>query len=62
MTLNNFKSEDLKAEYSAIYRTKKEYEEYFKAFNFDIKETSLLLDEKSGARKETNAQYWILRG
>ena len=62
MTLNNFKSEDLKAQYSAIYRTKKEYEEYFKAFNFDIKETNLLLDEKSGARKETNAQYWILRG
>ena len=60
--MNNFESDDLKTEYSAIYRTKSEYEEYFKNAQFDIKETNLLLDEKSGARKETNARYWILRG
>ena len=24
--------------------------------------TDLLLDNKSGAREETNAQYWILKG
>lgn len=54
LTLNKFESKDLKTDYSAIYRTKQEYEEYFK--------TDLLLDNKSGAREETNAQYWILKG
>ncbi len=61
LTLNNFESKDLKTNYSAIYRTKQEYEEYIKANNFDIIKTDLLLDNKSGAREETNAQYWILR-
>lgn len=30
LTLNKFESKDLKTDYSAIYRTKQEYEEYFK--------------------------------
>ena len=62
LTLNQFESKDLKTNYNAIYRTKKEYEEYFKTNGFDIIKTDLLLDNKSGAREETNAQYWILKG
>lgn len=62
LTLNQFESKDLKTNYNAIYRTKQEYEEYFKTNKFDIIKTDLLLDNKSGAREETNAQYWILRG
>lgn len=49
-------------DYSAIYRTKQEYEEYFKTNAFNIIKTDLLLDNKSGAREETNAQWWILKG
>ena len=62
LTLNQFESKDLKTNYNAIYRTKQEYEEYFKTNGFDIIKTDLLLDNKSGAREETNAQYWILKG
>ena len=62
LTLNKFESKDLQTNYNAIYRTKQEYEEYFKTNNFDIIKTDLLLDNKSGAREETNAQYWILKG
>ncbi len=62
LTLNKFESKDLKTNYNAIYRTKQEYEEYFKTNKFDIIKTDLLLDNKSGAREETNAQYWILKG
>lgn len=62
LTLNQFESKDLKTNYNAIYRTKQEYEEYFKTNEFDIIKTDLLLDNKSGAREETNAQYWILKG
>lgn len=62
LTLNKFESKDLKTDYSAIYRTKQEYEEYFKTNAFNIIKTDLLLDNKSGAREETNAQYWILKG
>ena len=62
LTLNQFESKDLKTNYNAIYRTKQEYEEYFKTNKFDIIKTDLLLDNKSGARDETNAQYWILKG
>ena len=62
LTLNKFESKDLQTNYNAIYRTKQEYEEYFKTNKFDIIKTDLLLDNKSGAREETNAQYWILKG
>ena len=62
LTLNQFESKDLKTNYNAIYRTKQEYEEYFKTNKFDMIKTDLLRDNKSGAREETNAQYWILKG
>ena len=62
LTLDNFKSKALKANYSAIYRTKAEYEEYYKQNDFRVLKTDLLLDDETGGRKETNAQYWILKG
>ena len=62
LTLNNFESKDLKTNYSAIYRTKAEYEEYYRQAGFRILKTDLLLDDEIGGRKETNAQYWLLRG
>ena len=62
LTLNKFESKDLQTNYNAIYRTRQEYEEFFKTSGFDIIKTDLLLDNKSGAREETNAQYWILKG
>ena len=62
LTLNNFESKDLKANYSAIYRTKAEYEKYYKQNGFRVLKTDLLLDDEIGGRKETNAQYWILKG
>lgn len=60
LTLNQFSSKELNTSYNAIYRTKQEYEHFYK--NFDIIKTDLLLDKNLGAREETNAQYWILRG
>lgn len=59
LTLDKFESKELKSNYSAIYRTQAEYEQYFK--DFDIIKTDLLLDDEIGGRKETNARYWIGR-
>ena len=61
LTLNNFESKELKTNYSAIYRTKTEYEEYFKRHNLEILDTNLFLDDETGGRKETNARYWLLK-
>lgn len=62
LTLDNFFSDDLKSEYSAIYRTVSEYETYFNSAlcSLNVKGKGLLLDEKSGARTETNAMYWLI--
>lgn len=63
MTLDNFYSNELKTNYSAIYRTKTEYESYLKSVLYDYKilNSGFLLDDKIGARKETNAFYWFLK-
>ena len=61
-TLDNFKSEALNANYSAIYRMSSEYEKIFNDLKFNIINTNLLLDDKIGARQETNARYWLLKG
>jgi 2-polyprenyl-3-methyl-5-hydroxy-6-metoxy-1,4-benzoquinol methylase len=61
LTLNNFESKELKTNYSAIYRTKSEYEEYFKRHNLEILDANLFLDDETGGRKETNARYWLLK-
>jgi hypothetical protein len=65
LTLKDFDSKELKVKYSAIYRTRNEYEAFF-AKNlpeFVIMEngSALLLDKDSGAREETNARYWLMR-
>lgn len=59
LTLNNFESKELKTNYSAIYRTQNEYEQYLN--EFEILKTDLLLDDKTGARQETNARYWVMK-
>lgn len=62
LTLKDFDSDDLDSKYSAIYRTSQEYEGIMKKKlpEFKIKKTDLLLDESTGARKETNARFWFL--
>ena len=63
LTLDNFYSNDLRQNYSAIYRTIPEYENLLLQYcmNFKILASGLLLDSKTGNRKETNAAYWILK-
>lgn len=64
LTLKDFPSEALKADYHGIYRTPEDYEAYFRSIflpeGFGMADTHLLLDEKIGAKKETNQQYWLL--
>ena len=62
LTLKNFYSQKLDTEYNAIYRTKSEYEYYFKNIlkDYKIQNTDLLLDKDIGAKEETNAQYWFM--
>ncbi len=63
LTLKDFHSEELQAEYNAIYRTPKEYEALFKNClpQAEIVSSKLILDETTGARKETNQMYWLLQ-
>lgn len=61
LTLNNFESKELKTNYSAIYRTQDEYEDYFQKHGLEILSTDLFLNDETGGRKETNARYWLLR-
>ncbi|MBP7828231.1 MAG: methyltransferase domain-containing protein [Verrucomicrobia bacterium] len=64
LTLKDFPSEALRADYHGIYRTPEEYEAYFRAIflpaGFGVASTQLLLNEEIGAKKETNQQYWLL--
>ena len=63
LTLNKFYSDELDKLYSSIYRVPEDYENLIKQYlqNYEILKSDLLLNEKTGARKETNAKYWILR-
>ena len=62
LTLKGFYSDELNTQYSAIYRTKEEYEDYLKSFlpAYKARHAGLLLEDDTGARKETNAFYWFL--
>ncbi len=62
LTLKDFHSDELQTEYNAIYRTAQEYEEFMATHlpNAKIISSNLLLDKSTGARKETNQQYWLL--
>ncbi len=63
LTLKDFPSETLKADYHGIYRPPEEYEEIFRTLlvsaGFRLTHTSMLLRADIGARKETNQQYWF---
>ena len=63
LTLKDIYSKELDTQYNAIYRIKSEYECYFKNIltDYKIQSTDLLLDKDTGAREETNAQYWFLQ-
>ncbi|HSQ97623.1 MAG TPA: class I SAM-dependent methyltransferase [Rickettsiales bacterium] len=65
LTLKNFYSEELKSNYSAIYRTKEEYEELFDRYfiknNFKLQKSDILLKGNLANRKETNQMYWIFK-
>lgn len=63
LTLDKFYSEELDTNYSAIYRTPQEYEGFMSEFlsEYEIVKSELMLDKETGARKETNAQYWFLK-
>lgn len=63
LTLSDFYSEELKCLYSAIYRTP---EEYKMLLNKNIHKTKIiaedyLLTPEIGARKETNAYYYLIQ-
>ncbi len=62
LTLKDFYSDNLNSYYSAIYRTKDEYNDFIKKYltNFKVRNEGILLDNKTGARAETNAYYWFL--
>ena len=63
LTLKDFYSKELDTQYNAIYRTKEEYESYFQNIlpEYKIQNSNLLLDKETGAREETNAQYWFIK-
>lgn len=64
LTLNKFYSENLESEYSAIYRTEKEYHEFFEVlynegFRLNVSEEFFYEDIK--AQKETRQWMFVLR-
>lgn len=63
LTLKDFFSKELQSSYNAIYRMISEYENSFmkQLSNFTVLEKGLMLDDKKGARSETNAEYWFLK-
>lgn len=64
LTLSDFPSEALQAEYSSIYRTKEEYQGFFQpleAAGFVIKEQNYYPAKLGRARAETNSMYTIFR-
>lgn len=64
LTLKDFFSDELSANYNAIYRTIGEYVSYFEdylfAHGFRLIKTDLLLTPELGAREETNQAYFLL--
>lgn len=63
LTLKDFFSKELQSSYNAIYRKISEYENCFikQLSNFTVLEKALMLDDKNGARSETNAEYWFIK-
>lgn len=57
LTLNKFESKDLKTDYSAIYRTKQEYEEYFKTNAFNKQIYCLIINLVQEKKQTLNIGY-----
>ena len=59
LSLNKFYSQELNCDYSAIYRTKNEYEEYFENHlkTYKIANNGLLIKQN----KETSPMYWFFK-
>lgn len=63
LTLKDFYSEELKADYNAIYRNKDEIMSFLHIFTvkgFEVKQEGFLFDERLNNRKETAQYYFIL--
>lgn len=64
LTLKDFFSDELSANYNAVYRTIGEYVSFFEnvlfANGFRLLKTDLLLTPELGAREETNQAYFYL--
>ncbi|WP_028593780.1 class I SAM-dependent methyltransferase [Paenibacillus assamensis] len=64
LTLNKFYSEDLENEYSAIYRTKAEYQDMFEVWynaGFELKTNEEFFYEDIKAQKETKQWMFVLQ-
>lgn len=62
LTLDQFFSEDLQAEYSAIYRTEEEYKKMFRVMRgVSLIKTGRAYNENLQKYKETEHRYFILR-
>ncbi|MBG9732911.1 class I SAM-dependent methyltransferase [Paenibacillus alvei] len=64
LTLNKFYSENLESEYSAIYRTEKEYHDIFEVFysnGFSLKVSEEFFYEDIKAQKETKQWIFVLQ-
>lgn len=61
LTLKDFHSDELNADYNAIYRTTQQYENVFHAHlqHCELQSSDLMLDATLGAREETNQRYWF---
>lgn len=63
LTLKDFHSEELNADYNAIYRTSEDYEKIFDTHlhHLKLQSTGLMLDKTLGAREETNQRHWFFK-
>lgn len=63
LTLKDFHSDELNADYNAIYRTTAEYEKIFDTHlhHLKLQSSGLMLDKTLGAREETNQRHWFFK-
>ncbi len=63
LTLQQVESEELESEYSAIYRSVDEYNDYFHKFysDYDVMQQGELFKKKIQNRTETMPYYWIMK-
>ena len=60
LTLKDFYSDELDTDYNAIYRTEKEYMEFFKEFEYDTITTCNMFED-SNKRSETGYKAFIMK-